>query len=86
MVFFKDWNDSLVANASIGSKCPNEPFELTEVIEDWEKPPKQRQGIVHCYCLTYYNEKGSVDATFPLLKAVDPKLKESPCADWLWTY
>lgn len=87
MIYFKDWNDSLKASASLDSKCPKEPIELPEVVEDWEKPPKQRLGFVHCYCLTWYNENGNVDGTYDLLKAVKgAKLKESPCADWLWTY
>lgn len=86
MVYFKDWNDSLKAEASLGAKCSKDPIEILEVIEDWEKPPKQRQGIVHCYCLTWYNENGNIDGTIPILKAAGPKLTENPCEEWLWTY
>ena len=60
MIIFKDYNDALVASAKLDTKCPSEPFEIEFVYEDYEKPPKQRQGFMHCFRLSYYNANGTV--------------------------
>jgi hypothetical protein len=52
MILFKDYNDALVMNAGLDTKCPSKPIEVHLVYEDWLKPPKQRAGYTHCFCLT----------------------------------
>ena len=62
MIIFKDYNDAIVASAKLDAKCPSE-LELEFVYEDYEKPPKQRQGFMHCYCLAWYNANGTVEGS-----------------------
>ena len=63
MIIFKDYNDALVMNAGLNTKCPSKPIEIHLVYEDWLKPPKQRAGYTHCYCLTALNNNGTVAGT-----------------------
>ena len=50
------------------------------------KPPKQRQGFTHCYCLEVYNTEGSIDSTKAKFLKLDPGLEATPCEEWLWVY
>ena len=52
------------------------------VYEDYKKPPKQQDGLTHCYCLSYLNTHGSIAGTKAKFLALDPNLKGDPCGDW----
>jgi hypothetical protein len=41
---------------------------------------------VHCYCLAYLNEFGSVDGTKAKFLAVASDLKGDPCGEWFPIY
>ena len=84
MVLFKNWNDSIVAELST-SKCPSEEVPADLALEDWVKPGKQRTGLFHCYCLSYYN-KGTLPAALDAMLEVRPGLDEDPCGDWAFVY
>jgi hypothetical protein len=87
MVRFKDFNDELVAGAAIESKCPKEPYSIDLAYEDYERPGKQRLGMMHCFCLTEYQKNGGdvsgVEADF---LEIDPTLEENPCEEWKFIY
>jgi len=85
MIWFKDYNDSLKMTAKLDAACPSEPLEIQEVYDDWSKPPKQRQGYVHCYCLSIKDTVG-VAAAMKNFTKVDPDIPENPCEEWLWIY
>ena len=87
MIFFKDWNDELVASAGLDTKCPQKPIELIHVYEDFQKPGKQQQGYRHCFCLAWYQANGTdISGTLEEFKKVDPGLAENPCEDWKYSY
>jgi len=54
MVRFKDWNDELKAGAALDTSCPAKPIKTYVALEDFYRAGKQRQGFLHCYCLTEY--------------------------------
>lgn len=89
MILFKDYNDGVVLGAGLFTTCPSEPIDIEVAFLDWQKPPKQRQGFTHCYCLPIYNEGGesaisASNADFQAI-AANP-LTEYPCEAWLWVY
>lgn len=86
MVLFKNLNDELKAGASLDTKCPKEPIPADIALDDWEKPGKQRQGFMHCFCLRIYNEEDSVDSAMTLFQAQDPNVEKNFCEDWLWVF
>jgi hypothetical protein len=85
IIYFNDYNASLVASANLDARCPNE-IELHYVVEDYEKPPKQRQGFMHCYCLNAYQANGTIEGVLEPLLAENPDLTENPCVEWQWVY
>jgi hypothetical protein len=87
MVRFKDYNDSIKAGAGLGTTCPLEETTVDIAFEDYQKPGKQRQGLLHCYCLQVYQaNEGDVSSSFPEFLALDPTLEENPCEEWKWVY
>ena len=86
MVLFKDYNDGILAGAGLQTKCPQEPIDASVALEDWERPPKQRQGFTHCFCLPIYNEFGSVDSAMKEFQEIDKTVEVNPCEEWLWIY
>jgi len=88
VLFFKEWNDSLTASAGLQTKCApiSDAPDIEIVYDDYSKSPKQRDGLVHCYCLAYLNEFGSVAGTKAKFLAIAPDLKGDPCGDWLPIY
>ena len=86
MVRFKDFGDSLVASAPT-VKCPKKPIDLDTAYIDSIKVPKQRQGLLHCYCLKAYNENGGdITSTYADFLKKDPNLVESPCVEWKFAF
>lgn len=86
MVLFKNWNDELKAGASLDTKCPTEPIPADIALDDWEKPGKQRQGFMHCFCLRIHNKDGNVGAAMPEFLEADPTTPENYCEEWLWVF
>jgi hypothetical protein len=88
VLYFKEWNDSLTASAGLETKCAPaaDAPEIAMVYDDYQKSPKQREGLLHCYCLAYLNEYGSVAATKAKFLEVDPTLEADPCGEWLPIY
>lgn len=86
MVLFKDYNDYLISGVGLGTKCPPETVTIDVALEDWKKPYKQRQGLTHCYCLSIYNEEGSIDSTVELFQELDSSVSPTPCEAWYEVY
>ena len=87
MVRFKDWGDEIKAGASLEVKCPPDPVEPELALIDWDKPGKQREGMMHCYCLAAYNENGgNVASTMEVWQGLRPDIEENPCEEWKWVY
>ena len=83
---FKNYNDGVVAGAGLETKCPVEPVDAEVALEAWQKPPKQRQGFTHCFCLPIYNTFGEVSSALEEFQKVDKTLVDNPCDEWLWIY
>lgn len=82
MVIFKIWNDEMLLEAGINVKCAKEPPTPQEVLVDYEKPIKQRQGYVHCFCLDFQTKNGTIDGSQELFLEVDDSLDTDLCAQW----
>jgi hypothetical protein len=66
MVKFKDYGDSLLAQAPT-SKCPKEEIGVEEAYLDSLLNVKQRNAKLHCFCKKVYVENGGdVSSTLPL--------------------
>jgi hypothetical protein len=92
MILFKDYNDALIMSAGLDAKCPSKPIEAHLVYEDWLKPPKQRAGYTHCFCLTWLQANGTVEGSEEAYRSAgwdESQLEEDqepPCQDWQWKY
>jgi hypothetical protein len=61
MLWFKNMNDEIVVGAGLGTTCPKDPVTIEDAYDDWVgRPPKQRLGLTHCYCLGVLNKNGTI--------------------------
>ena len=89
MVYFKDWNDELKANADPNMICPydeahkGEFYEVTPMMayDDFLLVPKNRKGNLHCFCKVF-NSNSTIDDAYELLLEIDPELDPNPCIAW----
>ena len=56
MIYFSAWEAELKSGAGTETKCPEKPIDAEIAFYDWDKPPRQRQGFMHCYCVLVYNQ------------------------------
>jgi hypothetical protein len=82
MLYFKNWNDEIVSGAGLEATCPVNPITIEAAYDDWVgRPPKQRLGLTHCYCLRYYNNNGTIEMTIPRFKDLQQVWEDdkTPC-------
>lgn len=81
MVFFKNWNDELVRDAGIDVQCPKNVPTIEDVLNDQEKPIKQRAGFRHCWCLDYQDKQGTLTGSWEELQEQDAEVTNL-CEEW----
>jgi hypothetical protein len=92
MIIFKDYNDALIMNAGLDTKCPSKPIDAHLVYEDYLKPPKQRAGYTHCFCLSWLQANGTVTGSEEAFREVGwseadlEEDQEPPCQEWQYMY
>lgn len=70
MVLFKNLNDELTLDAGINVKCSKKTPTVEDVLNDQDKPIKQRQGFRHCWCVKYKLDNGGIEGSWDELKEV----------------
>lgn len=93
MVRFKDWNDTLKANADPNKICPSDETHGGEIVEitammaydDYLKFPKNRDGLLHCFCKDF-DKNSTIEDAYEVLLEIDPELEPNPCIAWKSSY
>lgn len=60
---FKASNDALTVQASLDADCPIRGPHIQVVYDDHLKAPGQKSGFMHCFCLRYLNDNGSIEGS-----------------------
>jgi len=86
LLVLKGQSDSLKAAGALNTHCPVTPIEIADVYADHLKPEGQRQGFMHCFCLSWHLGEGEVSGALASFQSVDPQIAENPCEEWLEIY